>query len=182
MFKHQEQKPNHGFFYNGPKKPYKPYKRQWNNAVDYKGLVNTSEYEEYPITSSTRNVELPAFQMNRFKDIVSLRLNLPFIKEALALSNSEKVKNEDVLNLIKDIEDLVSNKEECLVTENYHVGRIGNCIYLNMNNKCTSLLFEFFNSLTAFPPHILSFKQRLEKMSIQGMMYDSNKHDDNDDF
>ena len=142
----------------------------------YKGSINyQGENNQEP------NKPLPAFQINRFKETVCLRFNEEFINEVLRLSSGSK-KSELVSSLLKDIEDLLNDSgNECFVSDCYHVGKIGNCVYLNMNNKCCAMLFDFLNGLVSFPPHILAFKQRLEKMSIQGKMHDSMSHSNYDE-
>ena len=132
-------------------------------VMQYRGILNKSE----------NKMAMPSFQINRFKEIVSLRFNREFIEEVLEICKTSK--SEIINGLLKDIEDLLNNSEsECFVTECYHVGKISNCIYINMNNKCCTLFFEYFNNLNSFPAHVLAFKQRLEKMSVQGKMHDNN--------
>jgi len=145
-----------------------------DSVMQYHGVLNHNNSE------SGARKNMPSFQINRFKEIVSLRFNREFIEEVLEISNSSK--SEVINGLLKDIEELLNNSEnECFVSECYHVGKISNCIYINMNNKCCTLFFEYFSSLNSFPPHVLAFKQRLEKMSVQGKMHDS-KNDFEDDY
>jgi hypothetical protein len=40
-----------------------------------------------------------------------------------------------------------------------------------MNNDCGLKLYDLFNSLNSFPPYILAFKQRLEKLCLQSKSY-----------
>jgi len=40
-----------------------------------------------------------------------------------------------------------------------------------MNNDCGLKLYDLFNSLNSFPPYILAFKQRLEKLCLQSKNY-----------
>jgi len=144
-----------------------------NNKFLFKNKV---ESNDYPIEGKS----IPAFQINRFKDIISLRFNEEFVNEILNLAKNTKP-TEVVNGLLKDLEELVdSSNNECFVSDCYHVGKIGNCIYLQINNKCCSMLFDFFSSLSFFPSYILAFKQRLEKMNIQGKMHDSMSFEEED--
>jgi hypothetical protein len=156
MFKHNNFNGN-GF--NGAK----PFKQR--NVKQYRGSVNTN-------TISNENfVETAAFQINRFKDCINLRFNDVFLKQLL-----DQIKHQaaDIMiaAMLNDIEDIISEKNnECFVSEAYHIGRVGKCIYINMNNDCGLKLYDLFNSLKSFPPYILAFKQRLEKLCLQSKSY-----------
>lgn len=141
-----------------------------NNKFLFKSKVEGNEYPN-------NGKPIPAFQINRFKDIISLRFNEEFVNEVLSLAKNIKP-SEMISGLLKDLEELIENSSnECFVSDCYHAGKIGNCIYLQINNKCCSMLFEFFSSLSFFPTYILAFKQRLEKMNMQGKMHDSYEED-----
>ena len=147
----------------------KKYKTYNNSKNKFSSKNNIMQYQG--------SFNIPAFQINRFKDVVSLRFNIEFITEVLELYDKSKT-SVTISSLLKDIGDLLNAVEnECYVSEYYHVGKISSCIYINMNNKFCDMLFEFFNSLSSFPPHILAFKQRLEKMSVQGKMHDTEWND-----
>jgi ribosomal protein S4E len=156
MFKHNNFNGN-GF--NGAK----PFKQR--NVKQYRGSVNAN-------TISNENfVETAAFQINRFKDCINLRFNDVFLKQLL-----DQIKHQaaDIMiaAMLNDIEDIISEKNnECFVSEAYHIGRVGKCIYINMNNDCGLKLYDLFNSLNSFPPYILAFKQRLEKLCLQSKNY-----------
>jgi len=156
MFKHNNFNGN-GF--NGAK----PFKQR--NVKQYRGSVNTN-------TISNENfVETAAFQINRFKDCINLRFNDVFLKQLLSQIKHQAA---DIMiaAMLHDIEDIITEKSnECFVSEAYHIGRVGKCIYINMNNDCGLKLYDLFNSFNSFPPYILAFKQRLEKLCLQSKNY-----------
>lgn len=157
MFKHKS--------FSGNGFGNKPYLSNQRNVKQYRGSIHTPSKSE----GFTENA---AFQINRFKDCINLRFNSIFVKQLLDLTGRET--QDSIMNgLISDLEDLLSPNpnDECFVTDCYHVGKVGKCIYINMNNDCGLRFYEILNKLNSFPPFILAFKQRLEKICMQSKIY-----------
>lgn len=164
MFKHKNFNGN-GF--NGSK----PFFKKQRNVNQYRGTVNQTDK---PFAENA------SFQVNRFKDCISLRFNSIFIKELLKICDKE-YKDSVVNELIHDLEDILLNiNNECFISASYHVGKIGKCIYINMNNDCGLRFYDALNKINSFPPFILAFKQKLEKLCIQSRNYQSNYENDED--
>ena len=156
MFKHKNFSGN-GF--NGGKPSHQ------KNVNQYRGSVNMNTIQD------EKFIETAAFQINRFKDCINLRFNDVFLKQLLDQIKHQAV---DIIiaTMLNDIGDIIIEKNnECFVSESYHIGRVGKCIYINMNNDCGLKLYDLFNSLQSFPPYILAFKQRLEKLCLQSKNY-----------
>ena len=161
MFKHKN--------FSGNGFGSKPYVSKQRNVRQYRGSIHTD-------IKSENFVENPAFQINRFKDCINLRFNTTFLTQLLELTDRET--QDSIMNgLLHDLEDLLSPNpnDECFVSECYHVGKVGKCIYLNMNNDCGLRFYEILNKLHSFPTFLLAFKQRLEKICLQSKNYAKEK-------
>jgi hypothetical protein len=127
-----------------------------NNVQKYRGQLN------YP----PQNMSIPKFQINTFDHVVSLRFNTDFVKQFIVLYNESgsKINSEFVSNFIDDLVEINLLETECFVTEEYHMGKFSNMIYINLHKKYFNDFCSIISSFNSFPPAFFKFKDILSKI------------------
>ena len=135
----------------------------FNKFENKRSVVNSKRTQTFKGFIKTNSLK---FQVNNFDEIICFRFNIDFVKQFLALHKESCISVNDKFtnNLIDDFAEIVNNENECFITDDYHMGKYSDVIYLNLNNKFLSTFRQIINEFPFFPPAFLKFKDIINKI------------------
>lgn len=143
----------------------------YHNNKNYGQKINYGNMKMYP----RKNVQVfkgqvctnnPKFQVNNFDKIVTFRFNSEFVKQFLTFYKESNcvINSEFVSNLIDDFSEIIVSEDECFITDNYHMGKYLDAIYLNLDVKFLNIICQIANALQTTSPAFFKFKEMVNKL------------------
>lgn len=142
-------------------KNHRHYSNKRDNLQTFKGSIHYPNQVHIPNQNNACK-----FQVNNFDNLLCFRFNLEFVKMFLSLHSqaTNPCNSEFANNLIDDLTEITKNKDECFVTDEYHVGVFSDVIYLNLNKKYFNDICTIISSFSNHPPAIFKLRELLFNM------------------
>lgn len=143
----------------------------YHNSKSYGQKTNYGNVKMYPkknvqVFKGQVSTSTPKFQINNFDKIVTFRFNSEFVKQFLSFYKQSNcvINNELVDNLIDDFSEIIISEDECFITDDYHMGKYLDTIYLNLDINFLNIIYQIVSAFQITSPALFKFKEMINRL------------------